>query len=311
MPVTVYVPLESFELSETELWITTGATAQLSIYNIQPAEATVSLSWRNSDSSVLTLNSSGGITARNPGEATVTAVSYNSIIRTCLVHVCSPVTAIEPEKIVYQLTVDSDAQITANVTMGDQSCVNKLVTFESSDDAVATVDQNGLIHAVNPGTATITVSAASGVIASCAVTVEPCTHTPVTDPAVPATHVTTGLTEGSHCSICGEILVAQQEIPMEDVPVIALPAELETIESEAFAGDSFVCIVLPYGCRTIGASAFRDCTQLRFVEIPESVTSIDGSAFDGCADDLIIVTTSGSEAKRFANEHNIMCVWYK
>lgn len=39
------------------------------------------------------------------------------------------------------------------------------------------------------------------------------THVPVTDPAVPATETDTGLTEGSHCEICGEVLVAQNEIP--------------------------------------------------------------------------------------------------
>ena len=38
------------------------------------------------------------------------------------------------------------------------------------------------------------------------------THTVVTDEAVAATCTTTGLTEGSHCSVCGEILVAQETI---------------------------------------------------------------------------------------------------
>lgn len=39
-------------------------------------------------------------------------------------------------------------------------------------------------------------------------------HTEVTDPAVPATCTQTGKTEGKHCSVCGEVLVAQTEIPM-------------------------------------------------------------------------------------------------
>ena len=39
-------------------------------------------------------------------------------------------------------------------------------------------------------------------------------HTAVTDPAVDPTYTSVGWTEGSHCSVCGEILVAQQEIPM-------------------------------------------------------------------------------------------------
>ncbi|MBQ3192467.1 MAG: leucine-rich repeat protein [Oscillospiraceae bacterium] len=38
-------------------------------------------------------------------------------------------------------------------------------------------------------------------------------HTEVTDAAVPATCTGTGLTEGSHCSVCNTVLVAQEEIP--------------------------------------------------------------------------------------------------
>lgn len=39
-------------------------------------------------------------------------------------------------------------------------------------------------------------------------------HTVVIDPAVPATGSSTGLTEGSHCSVCGEVFVAQEETPI-------------------------------------------------------------------------------------------------
>ncbi len=39
------------------------------------------------------------------------------------------------------------------------------------------------------------------------------THTIVTDPAVPPTATQTGLTEGSHCETCGEVIVPQEVVP--------------------------------------------------------------------------------------------------
>ena len=43
--------------------------------------------------------------------------------------------------------------------------------------------------------------------------VEKAPHTPETDVAVEATCESTGLTEGSHCSVCGEVLTAQEVVP--------------------------------------------------------------------------------------------------
>lgn len=40
-------------------------------------------------------------------------------------------------------------------------------------------------------------------------------HTPVTDPAEEATCTKTGLTEGTHCGECNEIIVAQEVVPMK------------------------------------------------------------------------------------------------
>lgn len=40
------------------------------------------------------------------------------------------------------------------------------------------------------------------------------THVVVTDPAVAPTYTSTGLTEGSHCSLCEKVIVAQQVVPI-------------------------------------------------------------------------------------------------
>src|SRR5690606_38188263 len=52
-------------------------------------------------------------------------------------------------------------------------------------------------------------------------------HTEVSDSAVPATCAATGLTEGSHCSVCDAILVAQEIVlmaPHTEVIDHAIPA---------------------------------------------------------------------------------------
>lgn len=41
-------------------------------------------------------------------------------------------------------------------------------------------------------------------------------HTPVTDKGMAATCTETGLSEGSHCSVCGEVITAQETLPMTE-----------------------------------------------------------------------------------------------
>ena len=63
--------------------------------------------------------------------------------------------------------------ITLTATVAPDNATNQAVTWTSSDSTVATVDQNGVVTAVAPGTAVITAAAAdgSGASASCTVTV--------------------------------------------------------------------------------------------------------------------------------------------
>ena len=128
-------------------------------------------------------------------------------------------------------------------------------------------------------------------------------HFTIVDAAVPATHVSEGLTEGKHCAFCHTVLQAQEVIPIVEVPQIILPDALLYIDEEAFCGNQFVCVILPDGCTEIRQGAFRHCTELKFIEIPASVTMIDSKAFEGCNGKMIFVTPHGSAAESFAREN--------
>ena len=60
-------------------------------------------------------------------------------------------------------------------------------------------------------------------------------HIPVTDPAVAPTETTDGLTEGSHCSVCGAVLTAQEVIPMLDPTIDTWFSRAATTEADAKA----------------------------------------------------------------------------
>ena len=60
-------------------------------------------------------------------------------------------------------------------------------------------------------------------------------HIPVTDPAVAPTETSDGLTEGSHCGVCGVVLQAQEVIPMRDPTIDPWFSRAVTTEADAKA----------------------------------------------------------------------------
>ena len=82
-------------------------------------------------------------------------------------------------------------------------------------------------------------------------------------------------------------------------PTMKLPASLQVIETEAFAGILAETVEVSANVERIEARAFADCQNLRWITIPSNVTAVDDKALEGCRN-VIVYGTTGSEAQRFA-----------
>ena len=102
-----------------------------------------------------------------------------------------------------ELTEDETLQLTATVMPEDAT--NRMVTWNSSNEAVATVDENGLVTAVAPGSAVITAMTTDGsnLSASCNITV---LQGIVLAESIQLNVTTAGLNEGSTLQLTATVL---------------------------------------------------------------------------------------------------------
>lgn len=121
------------------------------------------LKYTSNDTSVATVDESGLVSGVAAGSTSVT-ISGGNLTVTCMVTVVQPYVVLNESSL--QLTVEKDAN-----TFLLKAESNGKVEWSSSDESVATVDENGLVTAVGVGEATITARYASAE-ATCTVKVK-------------------------------------------------------------------------------------------------------------------------------------------
>ena len=167
-------------LDKTELTINKGAAAQLNL-SVTPENFTDTVTWKSTDEKVATISDSGEVKAVGAGTATIKVV-VGDISATCQVTVLQPVTGIRLNK--SSLTMDALGTFQMTASASPDNAYDKRILWSSSDPAIATVDENGLVTALKKGTATITAAAmdGSGAKSTCKVTVSNTAYV-CTDPA--------------------------------------------------------------------------------------------------------------------------------
>ena len=157
-------------LDKTELTLNKGTKYSLAM-TVTPATFTDEVSWKSTNVDVAVIAEDGTVTAKGAGQATI-KVTVGDVSATCKVNVVQPVTSIYLNKTSLEMTALDTYQLQASVYPSDAN--NKEISWESSDEKVAIVDENGLVQAKEKGTAVITAKAKDGseVSRSCKVTVK-------------------------------------------------------------------------------------------------------------------------------------------
>jgi uncharacterized protein YjdB len=178
-----------------------GNTQQLTA-TLSPANATnKNVNWSSSDESVVTVNSSGLVSAVGVGSATITATTVDgSFTDTALITVESIVSVNSISVSLASSTIASNSTTQATETVLPAEATIKEVTWSSSNTSIATVNSSGLVTANNTGLAGTSVIRAtatdgSGVFGEATLTVSPVNVTSVSVTPETATIVGLGNTQ--------------------------------------------------------------------------------------------------------------------
>ena len=115
-------------------------------------------SYRSDNEDVATVSSDGVVTAVGTGTATITAEAYTGITATCEITVGRLTGSVAFESDAHTLTAGDIWQLTPVFDAN----TGARMQYESSDKAVAVVDEDGNVTAIGPGSATITAKTQNG-----------------------------------------------------------------------------------------------------------------------------------------------------
>ncbi len=162
------------ELNESQITLNKGDTYNL-IMSVTPDDFTDAVTWKSTDTDVVTVTETGVIKAVGTGTATV-KLTVGNVSTSCRITVLQPVTSISLDRSSISLDSADNYQLSAYIYPTTAS--NKNVVWESSDPSVATIDDNGMVTALKKGTTMITVKSTDGsnVSDSCTVTVRNTTY---------------------------------------------------------------------------------------------------------------------------------------
>ena len=155
---TKEVPVSGITLDKNSVDLAVGSSVTL-VATVTPSDATSpDVLWASSNEAVATVDG-GVVTAKGEGSATITA-SAGGFSATCTVNVAVPVSGVSLDVTSAKIAIGDELKLTA--TVSPDNATSKRVTWSSSDEAVATVNESGIVKGVARGQVTITVTTQDG-----------------------------------------------------------------------------------------------------------------------------------------------------
>lgn len=169
--VTVIHPAATkLTLDRTQLTLELGLSDQLTA-TLEPAQTSSVVTWASTNTKVVTVDSKGVLTPVAVGQAAVTATA-NGLTVSCTVTVTKA--AVPADSVTLsqtQLRPSVGEKIQLSATLSPANVTDPSLVWKSSDPAVATVSSTGVVEAIAPGIAEITVTTANGLYDLCTVKV--------------------------------------------------------------------------------------------------------------------------------------------
>ena len=157
--VVVNVPITNATINKESLTMNKGDEEQLEV-TIEPSDATdQKITWTTDDDEVATVDENGKVTAVGAGETTITA-KVGSFTLTTDVEVVVPIEKIELNETSIEMLPTQEKNLSVIITPNDTT-EDTTVRWESNNPDVVSVDNNGVISALEPGNATITATVGS------------------------------------------------------------------------------------------------------------------------------------------------------
>ena len=163
----IVINLENFVIDQDDFTMARGATDTLTVTATpEAALAGKTVTWSSTDDSVVKVDQEGNIEAVGIGTAMITA-SVDDFSDSVAITVNSPLTGIELNTQETSIKKGETAQLEVIYTPADTTD-DTTVIWSSSDEDIASVDENGVVTAKQDGTATIT-AAVGELTAECVV----------------------------------------------------------------------------------------------------------------------------------------------